>query len=53
MLSHPIQADGLMVPALRGMMASNQWSQRSGLALAFGLSALCWVGLAEIFNILY
>jgi hypothetical protein len=53
MLSHPIQADGLMVPAVRGMTASGHWSKRSALALVFAFSALCWVGVAEVVNVLY
>jgi hypothetical protein len=53
MLSHPIQAHGLTVPAIRGMMAGDRWSKRSNLALIFCFSALCWVGVAEIINGLY
>jgi hypothetical protein len=52
MLTHPIQADGLMVPAVRGMTAGSHWSKRSALAMVLGLSALCWVGFAEIINLL-
>jgi hypothetical protein len=53
MLSYPLQARGLTAPTIRGMMANDHWTKRSVLALVFGFSALCWVGVAEIVNVLY